>query len=146
MKTRRRLASKREAKALRLLRDKVTPGPKRGTHVGGGHHVTMPNEWNREGVVPPGWSGYNGEVEEFDFSDTNKDGVATGYRVDFPEDLIARISRSPEKFTEEERLLLETEFALCDKYREDGDPEPPRPKTVSDIARELKRREREAGK
>ena len=122
MKTRRRLTAKMDARELRLLRDRVAPSSI-GTHIGGGRHVDMPDTWDGIGQVPPGWSGYMGEVEEFDTGDDS-----TGFRVDFPRDLLSRIDRAPEKFTAEERQLLEGEFALCDDDPKDGDPSPPRPK------------------
>lgn len=135
MKTRRRLPTLEAARDIRLLRDRIVPRTI-GTHRGKGPHVNMPATWDGVGRVPPGWSGYMGEVEEFE-----RDGTSAGFRLDFPDDMLELISGSSDKFTEGERLLSETEFALCDERREDGDPEPPRPKTVSDIARELKREE-----
>jgi hypothetical protein len=30
--------------------------PKKGTHVGGGNHCSMPETWDGNGPTPPGWS------------------------------------------------------------------------------------------
>jgi hypothetical protein len=36
--------------------DKALEYPKRGVHVGGGHHVNMPATWDGTGATPPGWA------------------------------------------------------------------------------------------
>jgi hypothetical protein len=38
------------------LVDKALEYPKRGTHRGGGRHVSMPTSWNGSGATPPGWA------------------------------------------------------------------------------------------
>lgn len=59
-----------EAEALELLaiRKKLglDPEPVKGAHTGGGRHVPMPEEWNGEGKVPPGWAGVSGVFEQED--------------------------------------------------------------------------------
>lgn len=40
--------------------DKLLQYPKKGTRVGGGKHVPMPDTWDGIGPVPPGWTSYLG--------------------------------------------------------------------------------------
>lgn len=52
-----------QAEALELLaiRKKAgEPAPEKGTHIGGGRHVPMPESWDGTGKVPAGWSGLSG--------------------------------------------------------------------------------------
>lgn len=52
--------SQANAQALEQQLDKLLGLPLKGTHVGGGLHVDMPDTWNGSGKVPPGWSSYLG--------------------------------------------------------------------------------------
>jgi hypothetical protein len=52
-----------EAEALELLAIREKAGahePEKGTHVGAGRHVQMPETWDGSGKVPAGWSGLAG--------------------------------------------------------------------------------------
>lgn len=40
------------------LLDKAHALPVRGTHTGGGIHVPMPETWDGNGPVPPGWTSH----------------------------------------------------------------------------------------
>jgi hypothetical protein len=54
-----------ETEALELLtiRKKAgEPEPEKGSHIGNGRHVTMPESWDGNGKIPPGWSGLSGVV------------------------------------------------------------------------------------
>ena len=44
--------------AIATILDKAWQLPVRGTHVGGGIHVPMPETWDGNGTVPPGWTSY----------------------------------------------------------------------------------------
>jgi hypothetical protein len=44
-------------------RDKLLGPPVRGIQCGGGVHAPMPQTWDRVGKVPPGWTGYDGPIE-----------------------------------------------------------------------------------
>lgn len=46
-----------ELEAARASIDKALSLPQKGTHVGGGRHVTMPDTWDGTGACPPGWTG-----------------------------------------------------------------------------------------
>ena len=78
----------------------------------------MPATWDRVGLVPPGWSGLNGEVEEFD--DIEDDATSVGFRLDFPRNFVSRVNNS-KRLTEEEKATLLAEFAKADPDREEGD-------------------------
>lgn len=63
--TTRQTATLVEALEIQDLRVKLTGTVrKQGVHVGGGRHVNMPNAWDGNGRVPPGWSGFHGAYEE----------------------------------------------------------------------------------
>lgn len=53
-----RTASGTEAQmdALRVLVDKALAYPRKGTHVGRGPHVAMPDTWDGTGPTPLGWA------------------------------------------------------------------------------------------
>jgi hypothetical protein len=42
--------------ALRVIVDKALGYPRKGTHVGSGPHVPMPETWDGTGPTPPGWA------------------------------------------------------------------------------------------
>lgn len=42
--------------ALLAILGKALALPRKGTHVGSGLHVTMPDNWNGSGETPPGWT------------------------------------------------------------------------------------------
>lgn len=48
------------AQTIEARQDKLHALPAKGTHVGGGVHVPMPDAWDGNGAVPPGWSSYKG--------------------------------------------------------------------------------------
>lgn len=44
-----------EIAAAQAAADKLLGYPKKGTHIGGGIHVPMPDTWDGTGPTPPGW-------------------------------------------------------------------------------------------
>lgn len=48
------------AQTVEQLQDKLLGFPAKGTHIGGGVHVPMPDAWDTVGAVPPGWTSYRG--------------------------------------------------------------------------------------
>ena len=42
--------------SLVAIINKALGYPKRGSHIGGGVHVTMPASWDGSGATPPGWT------------------------------------------------------------------------------------------
>jgi hypothetical protein len=59
-----------QANELRAAMSKVAPTPEKGAHVGGGRHVKMPETWDGNGKVPPGWAGLDGVFEEEELNET----------------------------------------------------------------------------
>lgn len=51
-----------EARASVALRRKLLGPPRRGEPVNGGRHGPVPDAWDEEGPVPPGWSGAAGPI------------------------------------------------------------------------------------
>ncbi len=49
---------------IEQLQDKLLGLPLKGTRVGGGIHVPMPDSWNGSGAVPPGWTSYLGSTRK----------------------------------------------------------------------------------
>lgn len=81
------------------------PEPVRGVHIGRGPHVKMPDTWDGESRVPPGWSGVHGV-----FAETAWNGEAyeeTGlYSVGLPEDAEERAEADTERLTGDEKRAL----------------------------------------
>lgn len=59
-----------QANELRAAFAKVAPAPEKGAHVGKGRHVPMPETWDGNGKVPPGWVGLDGVFEEEELEET----------------------------------------------------------------------------
>ncbi len=49
------VADMAEAEAMQATINKAMGYPMRGTHIGDGRHVDMPEEWDGKGDPPPGW-------------------------------------------------------------------------------------------
>lgn len=52
--------------AAAALLDKAYGYPLRGTHIGTGKHVGMPDTWDGLGRVPPGWTSHQGHRNDGD--------------------------------------------------------------------------------
>jgi hypothetical protein len=57
------IGTRAECDAIKATRDKLLGPPSKGFHMGTGRHVEMPEAWDGEGEVPPGWTGYAGPLE-----------------------------------------------------------------------------------
>lgn len=128
------------AQELHAIRDKLTGDLRvRGEHIGKGRHVEMPESWDGNGKVPPGWSGYDGAHEETEQVVTVDSqtgarvvsyvGLGT-YAVGLPADTPARLN-GPDgnRLTGQERALLAQEFAAIETESDAPQAQPQRKKS-----------------
>lgn len=71
---------------LRAIVDKALGYPRKGTHVGGGRHVTMPATWDGTGATPPGWAKSAADVWVASASDAV---------LPLPDDVVAELQAAP---------------------------------------------------
>lgn len=117
MKIRTGLTRAEADELLRIKRKLGEESPARGTHVGSGPHVKMPDTWDGTGKVPPGWSGVHGVYEETEQVEETVDGarvVSTRglgtYAVGLSDDVSLRLSRDGDtRLTAAEKAFLEAE-------------------------------------
>lgn len=58
------VTTRSEATSVAQTQDKLLGYPLRGTRIGGGVHVTMPETWDGTGACPPGWSSHVASVRQ----------------------------------------------------------------------------------
>lgn len=110
------ITTEADARATQAAQDKLLGYPARGTHVGAGVHVPMPDTWDGTGDCPPGWTATHARVEKHPARDE--------WAVELHPDLPGEVTRNGGRLTAGERGQLLAASMVARDLPADWRPDP----------------------